>query len=560
MYSLRVIAKFWKIKKLYVISVFFGKLKDIPRPLLSALYTKYLIDCLIKRENFLNVVYLLLLFFLLDISLSYYDTYSDIKYRSKVREEISGMLMSEFLEKNSKISLKYFEDAEFCNKNSLATNELVRTHFNLFNYCVDLLVSILSMFALAVFVFSLDRVMILFAVIVLLLYFVFSSRINKLRMLQEQEMIPIERYRRYFAGMLSNYDSNKNIRIYNAENFFVEKWKESTSKLVKIVTEFSVKFLVFFNLNNSLFFLFQYSITLYTAYIVWIGKISVGSFSALTQSIFSFMNQLRRCSEIVVNMNESANHFKIIEEIDSYVPDDNLAKSNLILDKNKSHSIEFKNLTFSYVNSKKKSLDNVSFKIQPNEKVAIVGDNGSGKSTIINLLLRLYEPPENSIFIDGIDIKEYDLRTLRNNFSVVMQNQENYSLTVLENILLKNDENFDKERVENVLKLSKLHSKIMSYKNGISSMVTKRFKDYGLVLSGGESQKLNISRFLNKDATILILDEYEKWLDKKSKKEIFENILAASKNKILIMISHDNQILSAMDKVYTLEDGKLKFN
>jgi ATP-binding cassette subfamily B protein len=221
----------------------------------------------------------------------------------------------------------------------------------------------------------------------------------------------------------------------------------------------------------------------------------VGTFSALTQSVFSFLSQMQQNSEIVSNMNKCSNYFRIIEEIDSYAPKKDPAEPKVFLDKTQPFGIEIKQLSFTYANSKRKALNNLSLKVKQGEKIAIVGENGSGKSTLIHLLLRLYEPPDQTIFINGIDSENYHLENFRTNFAVVLQNQENYSLTVAENIFLKKQEKTDEQRVKEVLKLSQLHQKIFSQKEGIASMITRRFANHGVALSGGENQKLNLSRF-----------------------------------------------------------------
>ncbi|MDR0614792.1 MAG: ABC transporter ATP-binding protein/permease [Lactobacillales bacterium] len=558
MYSFKVIAKFWEINKGYVISVIFGKLKDIPRPLLSALYMKYLIDCLTQKANFLHLFYFLSIFLLFEIFFYCYDSWANIKYKSKAREEIAKTLMTKYLQTVSKVPLKYFEDQEFCNKNSLVTNELVETYFSLFNYCIDLITNILSMATLAIYVFSISKIIILTSFVIFFFYLFFNHKINQLKLEQQKEMTPIERQKGYFANLLNHYDGVKNVRVYSAENFFINKWNENASKIIQVIQKFSRKLLIYSNFDGVIFSFFECSIILYIAYITWLGRISVGTFSALTQSVFSFLSQMQRSSEIVSNMNKCSNYFKITEEIDSYAPKKDSAKQKVFLDKNQPFEIEIKQLSFAYVNSKRKILNDLSLKVKQGEKIAIVGENGSGKSTLIHLLLRLYEPPDQTIFINGIDSKNYHLEDFRTNFAVVLQNQENYSLTVAENIFLKNPEKMDEKRVEEALKLSQLYQKIFSQKEGIASMITRRFTNRGVALSGGENQKLNLSRFFNKEAKILILDEYEKWLDCQSEKKIFENLLAFSKNKILMIITHNEKILSAMDRMYILKNGILK--
>ncbi|MDR2066762.1 MAG: ABC transporter ATP-binding protein/permease [Endomicrobium sp.] len=556
---LEVIIKLWKINKVYVILLLIGKLKDVPFPMLSALYTKYLIDSLVSNKSLLKVFYLLSLFLVFEFLLHLFDSWFNIKYESKKKEIISKTLISEFFEQNINIQLKHFESTEFCNKNALAVNELIPTYFNIFSCFVDALVNLLTMLSLITVIFIVDKVIIISSILVLTLYFIINNKSNKIKIAHTKQIIPIERFKRYLANLLTTYENIKNIRVHYAEKFFINKWMENIDKSISVINRFSNKLMVYSNLSYSIFSLFQYSITMYTAYIVWIGKISIGSFSGITQSIFSFMNQLRRLSETLVLLNNHSNLYRIIKELNLYVDDNSNIKKQKVLDKTKMHSIEFKNLDFSYgKNSDQKILNDISFKINPGEKIAIIGDNASGKSTLVNLLLRLYEPPDNTIFIDGVDVKKFSLQSIRENFSVIQQNSNNYALTVAENITFSTDLNLDESKINDSLKLSCLYEKICLQDKGIFSTLTKSFLNDGLSLSGGESQKLNISRFFNKNSPILILDEYERWLDRTSSEIILKNIIDFSKNKTLIIISHNEKFLSLMDKVVILKNGSIE--
>ena len=555
-----VFTKFWRADKGYVITIFISKIKDIPRPLIYALCTKFLINELNEKTNIRNITFVLFIILLAEVIANFYEIWVNNRYSLKKHEEISKILMSDFMKNISKIQLEYFESPDLSNKISLATNELLRTYFYLFTCYVDTFVSVVSMLILITFVFNISRNIIIVSAIVLILYFITSHEINKIKLSHEKLKLPLEKAKRYFANTLSEYDDIVNIRYHMCEDYFVDKWTENADKIIDIVEKLPKKFWVYELINSNLFPIFQYATIAYTAYIVWNGSITVGSFSALLQAIISFINQLKRCSEISLYMNKYSSNLKIIREIDQYIPEYGDDTNKAFLDTSKAHTIEFKNLSFSYGQSKNKILNDVSFKINPGEKVAIVGHNGCGKSTLIKLILRLYEPPENTIFIDNIDIRRYDLKSLRTNFSVVMQNQPNYAVTILENIILKKcTSGKDAKNVINSLKNALLYDKVSLYSEGLYSSVTKMFDSKGICFSGGENQKLNMSRFFNKNASILILDEYYKWLDCDSNRKIFENILKFAKNKTLVIITHDKKILRLVDKVINLSGNNIHF-
>lgn len=153
------------------------------------------------------------------------------------------------------------------------------------------------------------------------------------------------------------------------------------------------------------------------------------------------------------------------------------------------------------------------------------------------------------------------MKSFRENFSVIMQNQANYPIKVLENIVLKNKlEDLDINKINESLKNGLIYDKVISHNKGIFALVSKMFDNDRLAFSGGENQKLNMSRFFSKDSPILVLDEYEKWIDHDSNRIILEHIMNFSKNKTLIIVTHDKNILSMMDKVIVLKNGVIQTN
>ncbi|MDR0676923.1 MAG: hypothetical protein LBF97_07815, partial [Elusimicrobiota bacterium] len=235
--------KLLKINKLYVISIIIRKVKEIPRPILSAMYTKYLIDSLSLKRPLTNIIYLILIYLASEMLLYFYDSWNSTRYEPKAREEISNILTSEFLEKISKIPLKHFENSEFLNKSTLAANELVSTYFNILNFSLDVIVSVITMFSLIGIIFVIDKIILIASLVAIILYFYINNLSSKARLSQEKEIIPFERRKRYFSNMLNSYKNIKSSRLYDSENFFINKWKINSKKVIEIINKFSKNFL-----------------------------------------------------------------------------------------------------------------------------------------------------------------------------------------------------------------------------------------------------------------------------------------------------------------------------
>ena len=222
-------------------------------------------------------------------------------------------------------------------------------------------------------------------------------------------------------------------------------------------------------------------------------------------------------------------------------------------------SIEFKNVTFRYPNTDAIVLDNLSFRIDAAEKAAIVGINGAGKSTIVKLLLRLYEPDSGEILIDGKNIKTYPLDAYRQKFSACFQDVSHYALTYAENIALSDIERIsDADAIIDAAKESGLGDIHTSFPEGLSNPMTRSFSDIGVELSGGQWQKVGIARAFFRNALFIVLDEPSSALDPKAESQIFNSFAKLCGNKSGILISHRLSSIMLVDKILFLENGRIK--
>jgi ATP-binding cassette subfamily B protein len=234
------------------------------------------------------------------------------------------------------------------------------------------------------------------------------------------------------------------------------------------------------------------------------------------------------------------------------IPED----SDGILPSDEIDSIEFRNVSFSY-DKKYNIINHMSFQIGGKSAVALVGHNGAGKTTIIKLLMRLYDPSEGVILVNGHDIKEYNLRAYRKLFATAFQDYRIFAGTVRYNILMGRKVENEEESILEALKMAGIYERILQLPDGLETILTKEFDDEGAVLSGGELQKVAIARaFVNK-APIAVFDEPSSALDPISENELFNNIVKSAKNRITIYISHRLSCVKEADCVFMLENGEI---
>ena len=216
-------------------------------------------------------------------------------------------------------------------------------------------------------------------------------------------------------------------------------------------------------------------------------------------------------------------------------------------------TIEFKNLTFRYPDADYNSLEDVSFKINAGENIGVIGKTGSGKTTLVDLILRTYNVSDDSIFIDGYDINTLPIKLVREHAAYVPQDNFLFSDTIERNIAFAFEGTAQKEDIIRVAQLADLHSNIQDFSEGYETMLGER----GVTISGGQKQRTSIARALLKDAPILILDDSVSAVDTKTERKILDNLKQTRKGKTTILIAHRITTVQDLDKVLFIDDGKV---
>lgn len=261
-------------------------------------------------------------------------------------------------------------------------------------------------------------------------------------------------------------------------------------------------------------------------------------------------------SNLVINISETRRNLLYVSDGFDMLRTD-LKSDNGDKEINSPMSIEFSHVSFSYPLSDVNVLEDLSFTIKEKEKVAIVGINGAGKSTIVSLILGLYKPTSGKIYINGIDSEDLDLKKRYAAFATVLQNVEPLAVSIAENVA-GTDKNIDRQRVIESLDKAGLSYKLDQLSEGIDTQMTKNIKEDGTLFSGGENQKLAIARALyKKNSYALIMDEPTAALDALAEEKIYSRLDKISEGKTLIFISHRLASTRFCDKIMLLDGGKI---
>lgn len=287
------------------------------------------------------------------------------------------------------------------------------------------------------------------------------------------------------------------------------------------------------------------------------GQISISDFVLYFNTIAGFSQWISKIVDQISLLGAASNlvsDFRGFMELDSEKEEDNKRQYRDL--GSGIEKIEFKDVSFSYGNNKN-VIEHLNLVIDKGEKIGLVGINGAGKTTFVNLLCGLYEPKQGEILINGFPKSDYNPNELRKKFSTVFQDSNVFPFTIAENISMREKKSTDLQKVLSCLETADLVNKIKNTKNGIESPVLKVTDNNGLIMSGGEMQKLYLARALYKNGDVVILDEPMAALDPIAEKYQYLQYEKICKDKIAIYISHRLSSTSFCDKIAFLENGKI---
>lgn len=382
-------------------------------------------------------------------------------------------------------------------------------------------------------------------------YLYFAKQID-----YENKMSRVNRERNYLTSTLSGKQYALEVRYYDLSNFFIEKYNTLSQKYQKGISSLTKKVGFLDSVCASLPDLGVLVGLVLVVYDIVYGNKGIGTFTYCLGIFINLKNSFDGMIESLARLNESS---LSIQNYDKFfnIPEDKFIDEKILLDELK--CIEFINVTFKYPNSDNYALKNINLKIESNQKVGLIGVNGSGKTTIINLLLRFYEPSEGKILINGINIQRYSEASLRKKFSLVFQDYIIYPLTLRENITFSDTKSLEiDKRIVESLKNSELYNDLFENSNiNLDIHITRDFYDNGIELSMGQKQKLAIARGIYKNASFLIMDEPDASLDPESENKIISKINSLYKDKGLLMISHRLSNTKFLDYIIVLDNGKI---
>lgn len=401
-----------------------------------------------------------------------------------------------------------------------------------------------------VFLLTIFGAIAIMAVIILIV----ATQMNKAWFKAGDEYSRLDRIFYYFLNMFSDYNTGKEIRLYKEQNLIehtaTDKLLTDGEKLLKKASLHTAKSSSFVAILGALvgfgIYLFIGVKGLYGLFGIGSLVLYCGSFMQIINGIMKMAVTFGKTAEMVPLVNY---YFEIVNA------KDDMTYGEKELDLSDKFEIEFKNVSFKYPNTESYALQNINLKINNGEHLAVVGRNGSGKTTFIKLMCRLYDVTDGEILINGINIKEYSKESIISLYSVVFQDFKIFSTTLAQNI--STNEEYDKERLYDALDKANIKDRVLKMENKESTYLYKDLDKSGVEISGGEAQKLALARALYKDAPIVILDEPTAALDPIAEHEIYNRFNSFVENKTAIYISHRLSSCVFCDKIAVFDKSKL---
>lgn len=462
----------------------------------------------------------------------------------------------ELIQKTARVELEYLEDSEFYDKLERARRQTTGR--------VSLMSNALSQVQDVITIVSLIGALIYFypILILLLALSIIPGFINELKYSRssyslQKSWTPERRELDYMRMIGASDVTAKEVKLFGLADFISETFRRISDKYYRANRTLTIKRTVWGAVFNIIGDLAYYGAYLFIVMKAVVALVSIGELTFLAGSFNRLRNKLQVFFSRFTSITENALYLQdYFEFIDMDLEKDN-GFDRRPTPTRITQGIRFEKVSFRYPGMDKDVLKDISFELKAGEKLALVGENGAGKTTLTKLLLRLYEPTEGSILMDGVDIRHFDKAEYQQLFGAIFQDFVKYYLTARINIAVGNISEVENEELIQDSALRSLANEVIDgLPKGYEQELGKRFKQ-GVELSGGQWQKVALARAYMSDSEVIILDEPTSALDARAEYEVFQRFIALTKDKTSIIISHRFSTVRMADRVLVLKDGRL---
>jgi ATP-binding cassette subfamily B protein len=462
------------------------------------------------------------------------------------------------LAKTASLDVAYYENSEFRDLMEKVRDSYSMRPQNLLSYILFSGQSLVQFLIAFITISQLNVYLCLFILLIAVPEFFNQAYMSKLSWGVWSWNSPLRKRFWYLGSLLSEAQFVKEVKLFSLAKRFIAEIKELQVKFYddnkKVIVK-SYKFNLFFGMMSTAIFI---GTEVFVVIKAIARERTIGDISFYTGVVMNFQNGLSGLISNITRIFDNSLYVKSIFELLDTQPIIQEPKTPKHLDYSKPPRIEFKKVDFAYPNTERKILDNFSLIIDPGDKIAFVGENGAGKSTIIKLMARFYDVTAGEILINGINIQEIAFEDLYRCFGILFQDFNRYEHTLGENIYFgRVYEKYHFPKIEQAAKDSGAVDVVKRLEKGYEQMLGRTFEG-GIELSGGQWQKVALGRAFLRSAPVLVLDEPTAAIDAKAEAQIFEKVEKLSKDKTVIIISHRFSTVRNAEKIFVIDDGEIK--
>lgn len=552
LYALKTV---WQISKSRVIHTAMASIIGyVEWIFMSIFFLRYVIGAIETQVPVEEIFFFIGICFVVFLLLAMYDSYLKAVIYSYTDNKIYRNLYRKLYAKARNVELRCFEDADFYNRYTMALDSSAQKMTASVNCFFSVVFGFVAAVAAFWSMFSIDPWSVMFVISPIIGNFVFGTLMNKIWGGRYVDTVKNNRIAEYVNRVMHLAEYAKEIRYSSIHELMMKRYDDAMDGNAKVADKYGKKAIVYtWAQNVTTFALVFEGIMIYAAYrtivsqTMGLAELAI-MFTAMSTSSWILIGLFNNFTEALKN-GQFLEYFRTFMEYEEKIPED---QDGLMPEKIR--SIEFKNVCFEYKENEP-VINNLSFKIESDKVCALVGHNGAGKSTIIKLLFRLYDPTSGEILVNGINIKEYNLKAYRKQFSAAFQDYRVMAMSVKENVLMGEKFSNPDETAERALRCAGVWDKVSSLSNGINTIMTKEFDNDGAVLSGGEQQKIVVARAFAQQASVKVFDEPSSALDPIAEYDLYKGIMDESKGHITLFISHRLSSVKDADEVFMLENG-----
>ena len=534
--------------------IMWGLLMILPNNLIRVIGVKYIIDVVTEGTDLQRIFYAVIIIALVLVGSTVISWLFREFYWNVERERLYYGLNQKLYDKARSLDLESYDNPEFYNNFILTIESSSGNIQNLLGLIRMYIGHIISLITVSSVLFTIDPWCLAIILVVICVFLPISKRVGTLMMERRVDNAKYHRRADYFQRVFYLQDYAKEVRMNNIAPLLIDRYNDAADDVINNQKKYWNKISALNCIQKvgvqGLGFMFI--LPLYLGYCVLVKEtLSAGDFVATFNGAHSVAMSFQFLT--IWALARFSEQGKMIDKYREFLNADfKIKNGGEKAKKTEPKEITIKNLSFTYPNNDKPTLEDINLTIRPYEKIALVGYNGAGKTTLTNLLLRLYDATEGEILIDGENIKNATADSHRDRFAAVFQDFQIFSCSLGENVAL--DVNPDEAKVWDALRHSGFNKKL---KNGIKSELLREFDDEGVMFSGGEAQKTAIARAFYKDCPYVILDEPSANLDPVAEYNLNQAMIEAADKKTVIFISHRLSTTVNADKIYVMENGRI---